>query len=142
MGNSVPGCGHCSLGCAPREFDACCRRGDTDSVAEDAACGPDCAVDVFDGAVAQSIGKGVVLTAGDVRSCFAQEVDRFVDTAAVIAMFVDPRVFAEILAIIDGCALDLVDGGVDATHGFDFVDGLLPVSRAVFKQPPRGAQVG
>jgi hypothetical protein len=76
-------------------------------------------VDVMQGAISQAADVRIVLFPGDVIVSFIQQLHGAMESANPIQARIDRRVSVEILAVVDGGALDFVYGFVD------FADGVL-----------------
>jgi hypothetical protein len=76
-------------------------------------------VDVFESALLETLGEGVVFFLGDIAVGFVDKFQCPVETAAPVETNVNRSMIIDILAVIDGSLLDFVDGLID------FVNGLL-----------------
>jgi hypothetical protein len=74
-------------------------------------------LDMLERTVLQALRGRIVLLAVDVLMDLAQELRRLVETARMIFRDVDGRMVFEVLAVINGGALDLAEGGVDLLDG-------------------------
>lgn len=87
-------------------------------------------VDVFHGAVPQTVGEVVVLLLHDVFPRLTQQLDGPMQPAAVIQFGIHAGMVVQILAVVDCCLLDLLDGIVDCSNG-----GLLVPLDFRFRRP-------
>src|SRR5271169_6090720 len=71
------------------------------------------AVNVIEGAVAESTGRGYVFGTGEVVMRLAEQSFRIVETICAGQVCIDRRMVAQIFAVIDGSTLDLADSSVD-----------------------------
>jgi hypothetical protein len=76
-------------------------------------------VDVFESALLETLGEGVVFFLGHIVVGFVDEFESPVETAAPIETCVNRRMIVDVLAVVDGGFLDFVDGLIN------FVDGML-----------------
>jgi hypothetical protein len=74
-------------------------------------------VDVVDGAIAQAADGRIVFFAGDVVMGLVEQFKGAVKAAGAIHVRIDGRMVVQILAVIDGGALDFADGFVDFLNG-------------------------
>ena len=104
--------------------------------------GADRPIDMTDCAIAQAVGKRIVLFPGDVGAGLSQELQRLMNTPAVIRMIIQRRMIIDVFAVIESRLLDVVDGRVDLTYGFSFVGRLSPISGTMLDHPTRSPQIG
>ena len=71
------------------------------------------AINVIESAVAESTGRGYVFGTGEVVMRFAEEPLRIVEAICAGQVCIDRLMVAQVLAIVDGGALDLADSSVD-----------------------------
>lgn len=89
-------------------------------------------VDVHEGAVAEAAGLGDIFGAVEVVMGAVEKLIGFAEAVAPAEAGVDGRVFAEVFAVVEGGALDFIDGGVDFCDGvvvFATDVGILPAFR-------------
>ncbi len=78
-------------------------------------------VDVLESALLEALGEGVVFFLGDIVVGLVDEFECAVETSAPIEARVNRRMIVQILAVVDGCLLDFVDGFIDFVNGFLFL---------------------
>ena len=80
-----------------------------------------CFFDVFEGPRLQTLSVGVVLFLGYVTAGAIEKFDCAVQTPAPLHVVVHRRMVVEVLAVVDGSLLNLVDRSVDFVNGFAFL---------------------
>ena len=99
-------------------------------------------VDMFQGAMPQSMGKLVTFFFRDVVMRLVKQFERPVVAASVSEMRIDRRMVIQILTIVNRRVLDLGDGFVDLGDGVIFLS-IHPAGPCLALQmSPRMAQVG
>ncbi len=78
-------------------------------------------VDVFESALLEALGEGVVFFLGDIVVSLVDEFEGPVEAAAPVEAGVNWRMIVEILAVVDGSLFDFVDGFIDFVNGFLFL---------------------
>jgi hypothetical protein len=99
-------------------------------------------VDVMQGAISQAADVRIVLFPGDVIVSFIQQLHGAMESANPIQARIDRRVSVEILAVVDGGALDFVYGFVDFADGVLFFLIHVMGRRHAFQVSAGGAQIG
>jgi hypothetical protein len=74
-------------------------------------------VDVVDGAIAQAPDGRIIFLAGNVVMRLVEQFEGAVKAAGAIHVRIDGRMVVQILAVVDGGALDFVDRFVDFLNG-------------------------
>ena len=92
-------------------------------------------VDMFQGAMLETLSKCVVLFLGNVAMGFVDQFEGAVKTAGPIHVRVDRRMIIKVLAVVDGSLLDLIDGVIDIVNGFPFLLTQLSAVRALQMRP-------
>jgi hypothetical protein len=88
-------------------------------------------VDVFQGALLQTPGGGVIFFAGDVIVRSVQELNGAAQAAVPIQAGIDRRVVIDVFSVVDCSFLDLGDGIVNFVDGLLFLLAQLPTIVAI-----------
>jgi len=99
------------------------------------------AVDVFQGAMTQSVSKPVVLFFREVTMCLVEQFERSVITACVSKVRIDWRMIVQILPVINRGALNFADGLVDLGDGVFFLAVHMTGVGLMLQMSTRMAQV-
>jgi hypothetical protein len=78
-------------------------------------------VDMFESALLEALGEGVVFLLGDIVVSLIDEFECTVETTAPIEARVNGWMIVQVLAVVDGSLLDFVDGFIDFVNGFLFL---------------------
>jgi hypothetical protein len=74
-------------------------------------------VDVHDGSRLKALGEPVVLFLGDVAMGFVDQLESAMKATGPIHVGIDRRMIVDVLAVVDGSFLNLVDGFIDFADG-------------------------
>jgi len=88
-------------------------------------------IDVFQGALLETLSEAIVLFVGDVVVRLVEQFGGAAETAAPLEVSVDRRVIVQILAVFDGGLLNLGDGVIDFVDGFLFLFTQFPAVGAL-----------
>jgi hypothetical protein len=92
-------------------------------------------------AIPQSPDIRIILFLRDIRASLPQEIKGFAEPPLVSRPLVDLGMRVYIPTVIDRRLLYIIDRDVDLAHGFHFIDGASPISRAVLDHPSSAAQI-
>ena len=88
-------------------------------------------VNVFEGALLQSLREGVVFFLGNIAVCLVDQFQRAVKPAGPIHAGVNRRMIVQVLAVVDAGLFDFVDRFIDFMDGFLLLFLQLPAVRAL-----------
>jgi hypothetical protein len=100
------------------------------------------AVNVLEGAMTQAVREDVVLFLGEVAMGFIEKFQGAMIAAGATEVRVDGRMVIQILAVVNGSALDFGDGLVDLDDGVFFFAVHMAGVSLVCEMGPRVAKVG
>jgi len=103
--------------------------------------GRDSLVDVVIGTGLQTRRKSVVFIPGDILTRLVHEINRLMKPAIMVVAFVYRGMVFEILPVVNGSLLDLVDGGIDLPDGIHLIYRLLPVTGTMLDHPTGGTEI-
>jgi hypothetical protein len=99
-------------------------------------------VDMFQGAMTQSMGKSVVFSFCNVTMRLVEQLERSVIAACAAKVGIDRRMIIQILPVVNGGVLDFTDRFVDLGNGVFFLSVHPSGVSFVFQMSAGVAQVG